>query len=66
MTLTTAAMARAAALQAQTPKQPVNLQALAALASNPELTDVPVLAGAAGNTGFVDLIRKLSPTLRAD
>jgi len=61
MTLTTAAMARAAALQAQTPKQPVNLQALAALASNPELTDVPVLAGAAGNTGFVDLIRKLVP-----
>jgi len=61
MTLTTAAMARAAALQAQIPKQPVNLQALAALASNPELTDVPVLAGAAGNTGFVDLIRKLVP-----
>jgi len=61
MTLTTAAMARTAALQAQTPKQPVNLQALAALASNPELTDVPVLAGAAGNTGFVDLIRKLVP-----
>ena len=61
MTLTTAAMARAAALQAQTPKQPVNLQALAALASNPELTDVPVLAGAAGNTGFVELIRKLVP-----
>jgi len=61
MTLTTAAMARATALQAQTPKQPVNLQALAALASNPELTDVPVLAGAAGNTGFVDLIRKLVP-----
>ena len=61
MTLTTAALARAAALQAQTPKQPVNLQALAALASNPELTDVPVLASAAGNTGFVDLIRKLVP-----
>ena len=62
MTLTTAALARAAALQqAQTPKQPVNLQALAALASNPELTDVPVLASTAGNTGFVDLIRKLVP-----
>tara|TARA_B110000503_G_scaffold19197_1_gene28569 strand:- start:2727 stop:3854 length:1128 start_codon:yes stop_codon:yes gene_type:complete len=61
MTLTTAALARAAALQAQTPKQPVNLQALAALASNPELTDVPILASAAGNTGFVDLIRKLVP-----
>ena len=62
MTLTTAALARAAALQqAQTPKPPVNLQALAALASNPELTDVPVLASAAGNTGFVDLIRKLVP-----
>ena len=62
MTLTTAALARAVALQqAQTPKQPVNLQALAALASNPELTDVPVLASAAGNTGFVDLIRKLVP-----
>ena len=61
MTLTTAALARAAAQQAQTPKQPVNLQALAALASNPELTDVPVLASAAGNTGFVDLIRKLVP-----
>ena len=61
MTLTTAALARAAALQAQTPKQPVNLQALAALASNPELTDVPVLASAAGNTGLVDLIRKLVP-----
>ena len=61
MTLTTAALARAAALQAQTPKQPVNLQALAALASNPELTDVPILASAAGNTGFVDLIRKLFP-----
>ena len=61
MTLTTAALARAAALQAQTPKQPVNLQVLAALASNPELTDVPVLASAAGNTGFVDLIRKLLP-----
>ena len=61
MTLTTAALARAAALQAQTPKQPVNLQVLAALASNPELTDVPVLASAAGNTGFVDLIRKLVP-----
>lgn len=61
MTLTTAALARAAALQAQTPKQPVNLQALAALASNPELTDVTVLASAAGNTGFVDLIRKLVP-----
>ena len=61
MTLTTAALARAAALQAQTPKQPVNLQVLAALASNPELTDVPILASAAGNTGFVDLIRKLVP-----
>ena len=61
MTLTTAALARAAALQAQTPKQPVNLQVLAALASNPELTDVPVLASAAGNTGLVDLIRKLVP-----
>lgn len=61
MTLTTAALARAAALQAQTPKQPVNLQALAALASNPKLTDVPVLASAAGNTGLVDLIRKLVP-----
>lgn len=60
MTLTTAAIARAAALQAQTPKPPVNLQALAALASNPELTDVPVLSSG-GSSAFVDLIRKLVP-----
>ena len=60
-TLMTAGIERAAALAALTPKQPVNLQVLAALAAGPELTDVPILSSAGGSTAFVDLVRKILP-----
>jgi len=45
----------------QNPRAPVNLASLAALASNPALTDVPLLSGKSGSARFVDLVKRVLP-----